>query len=65
MVEVVEEGVGEQPILAEELDAPAWLGEVDLGLLVGWSGARAGWEGGGVEVDDGLHGEVVVDLKVN
>ena len=69
-MEVVKEGVGEQLILAEELDAPAWLGEVDLGLFVGCTrarcGVRAGWErGGGVEVDDGLHGEVAMDLKVS
>lgn len=51
VVEVVEEGVGEQSILAKELDAPAWLSEVDLSLLVGRTGARAGArarrEGGG------------------
>lgn len=45
-MEIVKEGVGEQPILAEKLQAPAWLGEVDLGLLVGWAGARAGARAG-------------------
>lgn len=60
-MEVVKEGVGKQIVLAEKFQAPAWLGKVDLRLLIVRTGVGSGW-GGSVEVYDGLHGEVVVDL---